>query len=226
MGEPPQVGHRTTPVLARAPEELTLEEVADAAAMTPRNVRAYQQRGLLPPVTRVGRRLAYGQEHVARLRLVRGLHEHGLSLKVISDLIERGTADHELARLGRQDVAAVWRQAVRVPMDPGSVELYETHRPGTIDALEEAGLVSRDGGRPYASAIGLGLVSALSSRGLDLDHGTRLALMGARGAHLVVDDLRAELDALGDGSEADETRQLMLQLVTTAFADVLTDRLT
>ncbi len=210
----------------RALDELTLEQVADRAAMTPRNVRAYQQRGLLPPVSRVGRRLVYRQEHVARLRLIRGLHEHGLSLKVIADLIDRGTADHELGRLGRQDLVAAWRMAVRVPLDPSAVAFYEEHRPGTIEMMREAGLISCEGGRPHSSAVGLGLVSALSARGVDLDKSTALGMMGARAAALVVDDLRGVLEALGEGRGDDETRQLMLQLVTTAFADVLATRLT
>ncbi len=226
MGQSAMPTDTCAEVTARAPDELTLEQVADAAAMTPRNVRAYQQRGLLPPVSRSGRRLVYRQEHVARLRLIRGLHEHGLSLKVIADLIERRTADHELGRLGRQDVAAAWRRAVRVPLDPTAVAFYAEHRPGTIETMMEAGLVSCEDGRPHASAVGLGLVSALSSRGVDLDQSTQLGLLGARGALTVVDGLRDALDALGEGPEQDETRQLMLQLVTTAFADVLATRLT
>lgn len=193
--------------------------------MTPRNVRAYQQRNLLPPVRRSGRRLVYGQAHVARLRIVRGLHEHGLTLKVIADLVERGTADHELARLGRQDLTTVWQRGVRVPLHPENVTLFERDRPGTLQEMEAAGLISWEGGRPHASAISLGLVSALSARGIDLDQSARLVLLAARGAHTVVEALGAELSTLENGPHHDETRQLMAQLVVTAFADVLAERL-
>jgi DNA-binding transcriptional MerR regulator len=201
--------------------DLTIEQVAEATGMTVRNVRAYQQRGLLPPVRREGRRVTFGHDHVARLRLVRALHDHGLRLRTISDLLERGTADAELARLSRQTLTPGWRQAVRVPLHPENVELFERARPGTLEEMERAGLISRPDGRPHANVAGLGLISALSARGVDLDTGSRLVFLGAEAAHGVSDELAALLSELPEG---DERAQLMVQLVATAFADVLTGR--
>lgn len=223
MQEERRVADRRRPAEPLPPLELTIEQVADASGLTVRNVRAYQQRGLLPPVRRDGRRATYGQEHVARLRLVRSLKDHGLTLRTIGAVLERGTADAELARMSRQVPTTGFRQGVRVPMDPRNVELFERTRPGTIEALEEAGLVSRPGGRPHASAAGLGLVSALATRGVDLDRGTRLALLGARAARDVADEVGEVVRALQ--GEPDERAQLMVQLVATAFADALVGRL-
>jgi len=223
MQEERRVGERRRSPEPRSPQELTIEELATAAGLTVRNVRAYQQRGLLPAVGRDGRRATYGQVHLARLRLVRALHDHGLRLRTIADLLERGTADAELARLSRQSLTSGWRQGVRTPLDPPNVEMFEAARPGVIEEMERAGLISRPDGRPHANAAGLGLISALAARGIDLDVTSRLVLMGAYAAGDVVADLRELIDGLS--GEPDERAQLMVQLVATAFADVLMGRL-
>ena len=49
---------------------LTIDELARAAGTTVRNVRVYQDRGLLPPPERRGRLGLYGPDHLRRLRLV------------------------------------------------------------------------------------------------------------------------------------------------------------
>ena len=81
---------------------LTLEELAAAAEMTPRNVRAYRTKGLLQPGVRQGRRSLYGPEHVERLRAVRQAREQGVSLVLIRAILRRGGGDgleDELATL-------------------------------------------------------------------------------------------------------------------------------
>ena len=51
-------------------EGMTVTELADAVGMTPRNIRAYQSRGLLFPPTISGRVALYSGAHVARLELI------------------------------------------------------------------------------------------------------------------------------------------------------------
>jgi DNA-binding transcriptional MerR regulator len=201
--------------------ELTLDELADAAGMTARNVRAYQSRGLLPPPRRDGRNALYGPEHVARLRLVRALHQRGLSLRVVRDMVDRGTAETELARLARDQLVAT--RAVLVPMSPGNVEAFEAAHPGTIDAMVEAGVVVREGGRVLASAAGLGLVSALLSRGVELEVSTRISLVAAEAARTSLDALRKELADQGDPGP--DIAGLVVQLAASAYSDVLARRL-
>lgn len=224
MQEERRVGERRRSSEPHSQQELTIEHLAVGGGLTVRNVRAYQQRGLLPPVRRDGRRATYGQEHLARIRLVRALHDHGLTLRTIGDLLDRGTADAELARLSRQSLTSGWRQGVRTPLSPPNVELFEATRPGVIEEMEQAGLISRPDGRPHANAAGLGLISALAARGTDLDVTSRLVLLGAYAAGDVVTELGETIEGL-DG-ELDERAQLMVQLVATAFADVLMGRLT
>lgn len=71
-------------------ERLTLEQLAAAAHMTARNVRAYQTRGLLQPPRREGRVSVYGAEHVERLRQVQQARSRGASLRLLRTLIAEG----------------------------------------------------------------------------------------------------------------------------------------
>jgi DNA-binding transcriptional MerR regulator len=70
-----------------------IDELARAAGMTVRNVRVYQERGLLPPPRREGRVGLYDEAHLARLRLIGGLLERGYGFAHIGELVsawERG----------------------------------------------------------------------------------------------------------------------------------------
>ena len=73
--------------------EYTVDELARAADATVRNVRAYQDRGLLPPPEKRGRTGIYTKDHLARLRLINQLLDRGYTLGNIAELIaawERG----------------------------------------------------------------------------------------------------------------------------------------
>ena len=67
---------------------LTIDELARSAGQTTRNVRAYQERGLLPPPTKVGRTGYYDDSHLARLKVIADLLERGYSLAAIGDLLD------------------------------------------------------------------------------------------------------------------------------------------
>jgi DNA-binding transcriptional MerR regulator len=70
------------------PAGLTIHQVAAIAGMTPRNVRAHQHRGLLPPPVVRGRQAYYDATHVRRLELVRALQEAGFNLAAIGRLVD------------------------------------------------------------------------------------------------------------------------------------------
>ena len=54
--------------------EYRIDDLARAAGTTSRNVRAYQERGLLPPPEKRGRVGIYGDAHLERLEQVTGIH--------------------------------------------------------------------------------------------------------------------------------------------------------
>ena len=65
-----------------------IDELARRAGTTARNVRLYQERGLLPPPERRGRVGLYGTGHLERLRLVLALLGRGYPMAAIRELLE------------------------------------------------------------------------------------------------------------------------------------------
>jgi len=71
-----------------ADKEYTIDELARASESTTRNIRAYQERGILPPPTLKGRKGFYSNAHYSRLRLIADLLDRGYTLSTIGDLLE------------------------------------------------------------------------------------------------------------------------------------------
>jgi len=69
-------------------KEYTIDELARASDTTVRNIRAYQDRGLLPPPELRGRKGFYFNSHLARLRVISSLLDRGYSLNSIKELVE------------------------------------------------------------------------------------------------------------------------------------------
>lgn len=65
----------------------TVDELAQMAGTSVRNLRAFQERGVIPPPVKRGRSALYGAAHLYRLRLVLRLQERGYSLASIQELI-------------------------------------------------------------------------------------------------------------------------------------------
>jgi DNA-binding transcriptional MerR regulator len=72
-----------------APEELTIDELAQLVGLPSSTLRLYRTRGLLPPPTRRGRAALYGPGHVARVDLIGRLQDRGFSLAAIADLVQQ-----------------------------------------------------------------------------------------------------------------------------------------
>jgi DNA-binding transcriptional MerR regulator len=108
--------------------EFRIDELARAAGTTVRNVRVYQERGLLPPPRRQGRVGIFSDAHLARLRLIGQLLERGFTFAHIAELVAAWEQGRDLgAVLGLEGALA----------DPWSDEL-----PGYVTAEE---LVERFG---------------------------------------------------------------------------------
>ncbi|RJO69863.1 MerR family transcriptional regulator [Nocardia panacis] len=91
--------------------EYRIDDLARAAGTTTRNVRAYQERGLLPPpVGRDGRASIYDDSHLERLRLVDALLQRGFTTAHIADFITSWETGKDLSEvLGLQHaVTAAW----------------------------------------------------------------------------------------------------------------------
>ncbi|WP_067651435.1 MerR family transcriptional regulator [Nocardia harenae] len=103
--------------------EYRIDDLARAAGTTSRNVRAYQERGLLPtPARRSGRALIYDDSHLARLKIIDALLQRGFTTGHIADFITSWETGKDLTEiLGLQHaVTATWGKAgdpVTVPRE-------------------------------------------------------------------------------------------------------------
>lgn len=88
---------------------MTIDELAHRSGTTSRNIRAYQERGLLPPPRVVGRVGFYNEGHLARLHHINKLSQRGFSLAAVRELFdawERGYGLDEV--LGFEQALASW----------------------------------------------------------------------------------------------------------------------
>lgn len=104
--------------------EYTVDELAQAAGTTVRNVRAYQDRGLLPPPERRGRVGVYGDRHLSRLRLIGNLLQRGYSLNNIKELVTAWEKGSDLADLmGLEEaITSPWSSEVPVHLSPSELK--------------------------------------------------------------------------------------------------------
>jgi len=91
------------------PSRWTIDELARRTGVTTRNIRAYQAGGLLPPPERRGRVGFYGDEHRARLEVIRDLRARGLGLDTIAEVLARAPS------ASRSDISA-FAQAMATSM--------------------------------------------------------------------------------------------------------------
>ena len=85
-------------------KEWKLTELAEEAGVSPRTVRYYVQRGLLPAPPFKGPDTVYGEEHLLRLKAIRALQAKFLPLDAIQVELARLSPD-ELKALGEADPA-------------------------------------------------------------------------------------------------------------------------
>lgn len=76
-----------------------IDDLAREAGTTVRNVRAYQERGLLPPPRREGRAGLFGDVHLSRLRLIGQLLDRGYTLANIGELLAAWENGHAIEQL-------------------------------------------------------------------------------------------------------------------------------
>jgi DNA-binding transcriptional MerR regulator len=155
-------------------EEYRIDELAQLAGTTVRNIRAYQDRGLLPPPRRVGRVGLYSTAHLARLRLIGQLLARGYSLANIAELLAAWEGGQELADLLGLEAALTEPWSEQVPTVFSleqlaalfGVEASGALAPGTVLDLALAdGFVRREGDgfvvdSPRLLRVGTELVAA------------------------------------------------------------------
>ncbi|CAG9213270.1 MerR family transcriptional regulator [Burkholderia vietnamiensis] len=133
---------------ADARNEYTVDELARVSDTTVRNVRAYQDRGLLAPPEKRGRVGIYDDTHVARLKLINHLLARGYTLSNIQDLIMAIDEGHDLRSILGLETAIGGRWSHERPKTYSLAALAQMFGPQTASQLSrvtEFGLLERHG---------------------------------------------------------------------------------
>lgn len=132
-------------------QEYSIDELARVAGTTVRNVRAYQDRGLLPPPERRGRAGVYRQGHLSRLLVINQLLDRGFTIANIKELLEAWESGQDLDHvLGLDSVlAGTWTEEIPVYMDPDELaQLFGNDlNEDVLRKAMEVGLFEVDGDR-------------------------------------------------------------------------------
>lgn len=124
--------------------EYRIDDLARAAGTTTRNVRGYQDRGLIPRPLRRGRIAIYGDEHLAKLRVINDLLARGFTMTHIGDFFKRVQTGGDIAEsLGlREVVSEPWsRTSTAVVSAAQLTERLDIDDPTLLDALRGFGLI-------------------------------------------------------------------------------------
>ncbi len=220
---------------------LTVEQLAYETGMSVRNIRNHQSRGLLPPPEVRARVGYYGQEHVARLRLIQEMQGEGFKLSAIERLIGEHGAD--------ADRFVGLRQAVTAPFATEQPEVYTREELAEkfgidderlLEKAQKLGLLVDLGGERYEApspaliraaeevlAMGIGLPAALSV----IEKLNRNAQSSARTfVNLFVEDLWKPFDEAGRPEEGwaeiiaaiERLRPLAFEVLNATFRLTLT----
>jgi DNA-binding transcriptional MerR regulator len=197
-------------------DEYTVVELADAAGMTARNVRAYRQRGLLDPPRLAGRRGSYGPAHLGQLRAGHALRARGLSLSQIAVALREREGELALELLLTEPAGAPDGGRLGALLQ-STVETLTRQRPGSADRLAELGVLHRDEeGRYLVDAGLLARANELLAEGARVRVLADVGEVAAAAAHQVA----AELVGIARTIGRHDARRY-LDLATWAFREAL-----
>jgi DNA-binding transcriptional MerR regulator len=95
--------------IGREAKQYRVDDLARAAGTTVRNVRAYQERGLLHAPHRVGRIAVFDDSHLARLKLITSMLDRGYTSANIAEMLTAWENGDDLADiLGLQRLVRPW----------------------------------------------------------------------------------------------------------------------
>jgi DNA-binding transcriptional MerR regulator len=134
---------------AEATADLTIDELAQRAGMTVRNVRAHQSRGLLPPPEVRGRTGFYGPEHLSRLELIRELQADGFNLELIRRLLESAGSSAAALRFTRALRTPYGEEAPEIITAEELARRWRSNDPKLARRAEELGIMRPLGDGTY-----------------------------------------------------------------------------
>ncbi|AVM01781.1 MerR family transcriptional regulator [Gordonia iterans] len=152
--------------------EYRITELAEVSGVSVRNIRVYQDRGLLPPPEVRGRTGWYSEEHLVRLNLISRLLERGYTFATISELLIAAShglkVEHVLRDKPRGGRFRNLKRAATITITELRRTLNASDR--AIGLSQKLGMLAKDGTQ-YAvrSPELLEGAEALVKGGIDLD---------------------------------------------------------
>ena len=197
---------------------MTITELADQVGMTPRNIRAYQSRGLLFPPHIEGRVAQYSGVHAARLQLIASLHREGFTLAAIKRLVDApGSYAAIVADRRRRFREASSDISVTVPVSEERIRaLFGDDVP---EDITDTGLVWRDEeGQLVSHTVVVGVGRTLIELGVPAHVVAALQVQAVAAARPLAEMLRGSLEGLGhDERRASDLAKVAVHLCATAF---------
>jgi DNA-binding transcriptional MerR regulator len=206
---------------------MSLEELAELTGVPPRTIRFYQTKKLLqrPEKDAKDARVSrYGPEHAERLRLIGELHDRGLKLPAIRNLLEEGDASTRISDwLGLDDsLRGSWNsEGPRLIEREELSKLLAPTPPGTQGFFEDAGLIVRQGKawlvpNPSLLDLTIGLVADGVRTDLVLEAGNILQQHLGKAADQLIDLF---VKALGEGFGAGVETNTLVEALRPAAGD-------
>lgn len=197
-------------------ESMTITELAERVGMTPRNIRAYQSKGLLFAPEIQDRLARYSGAHEARLMLIASLQREGFTLAAVKSLLDNPRSYSAIVsdrrrRLheGSSDIPAT----VSIPEDKIRALL-----PDLPEDLTDTGLAWRDEtGQLMSHTVLVAVGRLLAGNGVPYDVLASMQLTAARCGREVGLSLRATFDGEDDSDRVLDLSHLAMQLGATAF---------
>ncbi len=124
--------------------EYRIDDLARAAGTTTRNVRGYQDRGLLPRPLRRGRIAIYTDVHLSRLKVINDLLRRGFTIRHIGDFLSGIQRGDDLAEvLGLREVMAErWSKTTSHTITTDDLaDMLNSKNPAHLERLTEFGLI-------------------------------------------------------------------------------------
>lgn len=158
-----------------APRELRIEELAELAQTSVRNIRVYQEKGLIRPPARRGRTAWYGPEHLSRLRRITSLLERGYTFATMEEIF---TAESLGLSVSEMIAAGSAEDMRRLPGARKTIPIDELSRAFSIDLspeffrlCQESGLLRLDESEGVVDidVASVRMLSVLAELGLDMD---------------------------------------------------------
>lgn len=140
----------------QAGETYRIDDLARASNVTVRNIRAYQERGLLHPPRREGRVAIFDESHLSRLKIISSMLERGYTSVHITEMLTAWESGRDLADVLGLEKALVQPRLVDAPETMTLAEVRELC--GDKDALQrylDVGLIEVKGARALVRRPGL-----------------------------------------------------------------------